>query len=423
MLTLGEPAFGEADAGRGSLSSCGMRVLFVSAHPPLPADSGGRQRTFHLLEQLAEGAAVSLVCFDRDPGASAVRAVRAERIAAELPRLEDVVTVAPPQRSKRATQLSVLVSGRSYTLALYRSTALRKATRAAANAIRPHILHCDGLFCAFVRDEAPNAQTVLALHNHESLLKRRLSETADSTTRRLLYRAEARAVARLERSTLPTFDHCLAVSETEARTLRALNRSTEVVPNGVPPLPPPAPPAPLAADEPLRLLFVGSLNYEPNHRGLAWFASEVLPLVRARVPVQVDAVGAGRRGASAPGIEFRGRVDDLAPLYRRASAAIVPLLAGGGSRLKVLEALAMGTPLVSTRLGAEGFDLAAGRHALLADDPSAFAGEILRLEADLRSEARLAASLQAEGYRYATEFFWPRIGDRLRTLYAGSVAR
>lgn len=399
-----------------------MRVLFVGAHPPLPADSGGRQRTFHLLEQLAEDFAVRLVCFDREPGAPSDEAVTAGQIEAALPRLDGAVTVAPPDRPKRAIQLGALVSGRSYTLALHHSAALREATRTAAAGFRPDLLHCDGLFCAFVRDDAPAARSVLALHNHESLLKRRLAQTSDSRARRLLYRAEAGAVARLERRTLPAFDHCLAVSEAEARSLRSLNGSVEVVPNGVPPLPPPEPPARLAAGEPLRLLFVGSLNYEPNHRGLAWFAAEVLPRVRARAAVHVDAVGAGQRGEPPPGIAFRGRVDDLTPLYRQANAAIVPLLAGGGSRLKVLEALAMGTPLLSTRLGAEGFDLVAGRHALLADDADALAAEILRLEADLRSGARLAASLQAEGYRFATAFFWPRIGERLRRLYASWTA-
>ena len=95
----------------------------------------------------------------------------------------------------------------------------------------------------------------------------------------------------------------------------------------------------------------------------------------------------------------------------------MPLRAGGGSRLKVLEALAVGVPLVSTPVGIEGFDLVDGEHALVAGEPAALAERLVALEGSLRGDGELAAGLQRAGYEFATGFFWPKIGDRLADLY------
>src|SRR4029079_7324539 len=105
---------------------------------------------------------------------------------------------------------------------------------------------------------------------------------------------------------------------------------------------PAGPPPDPERDNPLRLLFVGSLNYEPNAQGLEWFVREVAPRVRERTHIDIEVVGPGRRGPELPGVGYLGRVDDLDPVYARAHAAVVPLRAGAGSRLKVLEALAHG---------------------------------------------------------------------------------
>ena len=209
----------------------------------------------------------------------------------------------------------------------------------------------------------------------------------------------------------------MAVTERERELLAAHNASVVTVPNGVAPRPEPEAPARLAEGAPLRLLFVGTQSYEPNRQGLDWFVREVVPLLRERVPIAIDVVGPGRRGPELPGLRYVGRVDDLEACYRQAHAAVVPLLAGGGSRLKVLEALAHGVPLVSTPIGIEGFELRDGEHALIAGEPAGLAHRLEALESSLRSDARMAAGLVAAGYRYATGFFWPRIGERLFDTY------
>jgi glycosyltransferase involved in cell wall biosynthesis len=420
-----------------------VKVLFVGAHPPLPLDNGGRLRTFHLLDELSQRADVVFACLDREPGAGhggpdARELQRAVGLA--LPALRDVAVVAAPPARKRLRQLGTLAGGGSYTEAMHRSGLLVARVRAAMRSFEPDIVHCDSLFCAHVRPPKPATTTpwVLSMHNDEALLKERLAATADEWLRRALYRREAGRLGELQRVRLGLFDHVLAVSDAERERFAAVrgqnlaagipadaDRSAApvddvlTVPNGVAPLPEPAgPPAGPRAGEPLRLLFVGSLNYEPNAQGLEWFAHEVAPRVRERLDIEIEVVGPGRRGPELPGVSYLGRIDDVGAAYERAHAAVVALRAGAGSRLKVVEALARGVPLISTSLGVEGYDLVDGEHALIADEPATLAERFALLDASLRGDRHLAGSLVSAGYSFARGYFWPRIGERLGEAYA-----
>jgi polysaccharide biosynthesis protein PslH len=396
-----------------------MKVLFVAAHPPLPLDNGGRLRTFHLLDELCRRADVYLACLDREPG-SGMDPCPAEAIRLALPGLRAIEVVPAPPARKRLRQLRALALGGSYTERMFRTPELVAAVRQGTQRFEPDLVHCDSLFCAYVHPaDAPaaSARWVLSMHNAESLLKQRLAETATEWPRRRLYRAEAQALSGLERRWIGAYDHCLAVSDVERARFEAINASTVTVPNGVEPAPEPGLPTAPAESEPLRLLFVGSLNYEPNRDGLEWFAHEVAPRVRERVKIDVEVVGPGARGPELPGVHYRGRLEDLGPAYQRAHAAVVPLRAGAGSRLKVLEALARGVPLISTTLGVEGFDVHDGEHALIADEPEAIAERLALLDASLRGNRNLAKGLVDAGYHFAHRYFWPAIGERLAATY------
>jgi glycosyltransferase involved in cell wall biosynthesis len=401
-----------------------VKVLFVGAHPPLPLDNGGRLRMFHLLDELSQRAEVALVTLDREPG-SGMGPCPPEAIERALPRLAAVHVVAPPPARKRVRQLTSLATGRSYTEAMHHSPELVAAVRTGMARFEPDLVHCETLFSAHVHpsESAAEATWVLSPQNDEALLKERLAETASEWLRRTLYHREARALAELQRRYFASFEHVLAVSDFERdRFQRAGATSVLTVPNGVMPLPAPADPPPgPETGEPLRLLFVGSLNYEPNAQGLEWFAHEVAPLVRERTSIEIDVVGPGRRGPELPGVRYLGRVEDLGPVYARAHAAVVPLRAGAGSRLKVVEALARGVPLVSTALGVEGHELRDGEHALIADDPAGLAERFALLDASLRGDRRLAGALVAAGYEYARGLFWPAIGEGLAAAYEGWV--
>jgi glycosyltransferase involved in cell wall biosynthesis len=200
---------------------------------------------------------------------------------------------------------------------------------------------------------------------------------------------------RFERETVARFDRVIAVSERDANHLRegCGARDVHVVPVGVdlghfafePP-----------GAEPL-VVFTGSLDWPPNRDGIAWLLREVWPAVEAAVPgASLKVVGRYPparlvRAAKGARVEFTGFVDDVRPHIRGAAASVIPLLVGGGVRIKAYEAMAQGCPVVSTAIGMEGLPVEAGRHFLLADRPADFAAALVRLLRDRALGQRLAA--------------------------------
>jgi glycosyltransferase involved in cell wall biosynthesis len=220
---------------------------------------------------------------------------------------------------------------------------------------------------------------------------------------------QARLMGRVEGGVIPIFNRVFVASEIErARVLReTTQRHVAVLPNILPVRPvskaPAISPAPEDGDE---ILFVGSLNYPPNEDAVLHFARDIFPRIRAGAPrpvsfriVGTDCTPALRKLESEPGIMVTGYVDDLVPIYRRARLAVVPLRAGGGTRLKILEAFFHGCPVVSTTLGAEGLEIVADRDLLLADSAEAFAQACL----DLLQNPEKAALLIENGAAYVRE--------------------
>ncbi|KUO43067.1 MAG: hypothetical protein APU95_00825 [Hadesarchaea archaeon YNP_N21] len=219
---------------------------------------------------------------------------------------------------------------------------------------------------------------------------------------------EARKLRRYERRKIPIYQGCVTCSEADAEWVRrdAPHLPVQVVPNGVDldffqpsGLPRATPPI---------LLFVGTLYYYPNIDAVNYFFSEIYPRIRlARSDVRVQIVGLNppvsiQRLGDLPGVEVIGGVPDVRPYYEQASVFIVPLRLGGGTRLKIVEAMAMGLPVVSTSVGAEGLSVHPGEDILIADDPQAFAEGVLRLLSDPALWHRIAAG----GRRLAQAYDW-----------------
>ncbi len=185
---------------------------------------------------------------------------------------------------------------------------------------------------------------------------------------------DARRWRRLQHSIASEVDRVLICSTRDRDRLGDANAA--VVPNGYPnPAHDPGAHA-VTSDSPPSLLFVGPLTYEPNLLAVHWMIEKVLPRLRQELPgIGFTVVGDDRgiRSMDGNGVVFAGHVDDVEPYYERATVAVVPLHSGGGTRLKVIEALARGVPLVSTTFGVEGIDVNPGRDVLIADDPATFA--------------------------------------------------
>jgi glycosyltransferase involved in cell wall biosynthesis len=219
-----------------------------------------------------------------------------------------------------------------------------------------------------------------------------------------------------------TADLCLATSEREARIIGAsAARRIAIVPNGVATdtiHPVAGVPAARDAARPT-LAFVGLLGYRPNADAVTHLVRDILPLIRAQRPdIHLQVIGDGATAdllrLAGPGVEFTGRVPDVRPFVSAAGAVVVPLRIGSGTRLKILEALALARPIVTTTIGAEGIDVVDGEHVLIADEPAAFAAAVVRV---LRDEA-LARRLGENGRALVERSYdWSTVGSRLVEAY------
>jgi glycosyltransferase involved in cell wall biosynthesis len=259
---------------------------------------------------------------------------------------------------------------------------------------------------------------VLDEHNIEYELLGRLHRGERSTLRRAQYRLEEHKVRRFERSSWGRVDGVAVTSEREEVIVRrhAPGTSTAVVPNGVD-LEYFSP-----GDDEVKegeIVFTGLMTYRPNLDGARYLVDDVLPRVRARHPgATVTIVGrvydADLDALRRPGVTVTNWVDDVRPYVRRASVVVAPLRMGGGTRLKVVEGLAMAKPMVSTTIGCEGIDVRPGEHLLVADAPDDFADAVARL---LRDRA-LCHRLGVAGNRLAlAHYSWEGAVDQLDELY------
>jgi len=260
----------------------------------------------------------------------------------------------------------------------------------------------------------------LDLDDDESRTRRSLAalhDAAGDEASAAIERSEADKYALLERQYLGRFDRVYVCSEEDRRTLarRERCRHVAVVPNAVR-IPVSTTGRPRAA--PFTFLFVGTLGYYPNEDAALFFCSEVLPRLRAaaRTPFRVLIVGTNpsprvRALARHREVTVTGTVPDLADFYAAAGAVVVPLRAGGGTRIKVLEAFSYRRPVVSTSIGAEGIDARHGTQLLIGDTPRAFAEQCARL---IRSP-RLGRELATRAFRFVSTHHTPdRIRDALR---------
>ncbi len=319
-------------------------LLFVARRPPWPLTNGARIRTHRLLRALSTEFRTTLLTFAHH-ASSADGALDREELEDSLPRV-DLVTVTGLGPGKRCDQLFSLVRRRrSWNFGRYELPALRDALHEASIDGPPAIVHFDD---PGVARFGPLERTVsvYAPHNVEHQILQQAAVHAPGA-RRFFNAVDARRVAGEERAAWRRFDLCLAVSELDARVMRAGGaRRVEICPNGTDPvtaLPPPT----IGADEPLRLLFVGSGSYGPYERGVAWLVGEVLPALRDIVPAVLEHVGTPpRRPVRAEGVIYHGLVDSVTPYYERAHVVVVPVFEGSGTRLKVIEAMVHGRPVV-----------------------------------------------------------------------------
>lgn len=372
-----------------------MRILWLNAGLLLPLDKGGKLRTWHLMRHLAERHEITYLSFV-EPSAS--RADLDGMVAV----CRDLETLPRTDPHKGTWRFSLdaaryLLDRAPYAVAKYRSTAYREKLSALL-ARRPFdVVVCDFLVPMVNLPARLPCPLVLFTHNVEAEIWRRHADTAAGALRRRLLGGQWKRMARFERDALARADLVLAVSETDRETFArqypgALRHPVHVVQTGVDTSY--FVPAPGSAADP-HLVFTGSMDWLPNEDGMTWFVREVLPIIRAAEPrTTLSIIGrAPTRAVQAlgrdPAIEVTGRVDDVRPHMARGTLYVVPLRIGGGTRLKIFEAMAMGKAVVSTAVGAEGLPVTPGRDLLLADGADGFARAVLDLLRDRERRQQL----------------------------------
>lgn len=362
-----------------------MRVLLTSAFVPWPPDNGYKLRTLSVLQALATlGHEVHLLAF-APPAQAAGDQVA---LARWCRRVEAVPMTLASLASARGygSRLLGLASGLPFSARRFRSPEMERRIRHRLKAEAVDVMIADGVF-SLVNVPETRVPILLNAHNVEHLILARYADHEGHPFKRAYARLESRKLRAFERAACGRAAVVLTCSDVDRAVFATLrpDRPAVVVPNivdvgGY---------QPTGADDGATLLYQGGLDWYPNRDAVAFFVAEVLPRVRRAVPA-ARLVVAGRnasesfrrRFAGVEGVAFTGTVDDMRPVIGRATVCVVPLRIGSGTRLKILEAAAMGKAVVSTRLGAEGLSFADGEEIALADDPQDFADAVVGLLGD-----------------------------------------
>jgi glycosyltransferase involved in cell wall biosynthesis len=395
-----------------------MRILWVKADKLLPVQNGGNIRTYHVLRYLS--ARHELTFYSYYGGAPDPDYER------ELQRqLPGAVAVSTGKRelsgaSRALDYLAHLRSQPPYAVSRFAHPQVQKQIQAWFREQRFDVAVCDFLDAAVNFPGNLTIPSVLFQHNVESEIWRRHAATAGNPAKKMMYDVEFRKMLRYERAAVCKFRHVIAVSENDRRIMMQWvdGDRVSVVPTGVDlaqyrPDGSESGISERSPSEPL-ITFVGAMDWEPNVDGVEYFCSQVWPSIKAEVPqARLRIVGRNpdsrvqKWASSDASIEVTGRVPSVVEHLRQSAVVIVPLRIGGGTRLKIYEAMATAKAVVSTTVGAEGLDVHHGRDIILADDPGSFAQAVIMLlrDPELRSRYEEAAAETAARYD------WPAIGE------------
>lgn len=388
-----------------------MRILWVKADKLLPVENGGNIRSYHVLRHLSSRHQLVFYSYyggDPDPAYE-------NELQRQLPGSVAVCT-GKRELSGIARLLDFAKhwgERQPYAISRFASARIREQLASWYREQRFDVAVCDFLDAAVNFPERLGIPSVLFQHNVESEIWRRHAVTANNPLMKSMYGREFRKMLDYEQDEVRRFQHVIAVSESDRNLMARWTDATRitVVPTGVD-LSAYKPAEPDRSARPT-LVFVGAMDWEPNVDGVDCFCGEIWPAVKAEVPdarFRIVGRNPGRRvqkWASAS-IEVTGRVPSIVEHLRESAVVVVPLRIGGGTRLKIYEAMATGKAVVSTTIGAEGLDVRHGKDIMLADDPRSFAQAIIMLLRDRELRRRYEKAAAETAARYD----WPAIGER-----------
>ena len=404
-----------------------MRILWLNPNLLLPLDKGGKLRTWHLMRHLAERHEITYLSF-ADPRTSPAEREGMREVCAHL----QIVPRTDPAKGSLAFYSDAaarLFDPLPYAVGKYRSMEYRDKVESLLATGGFDLVVCDFLVPAVNMPRELPCPSVLFTHNVEAEIWRRHYEGQTDPVRRFLFKQQWRRMVRFEGAAVGRFDLVLAVSDTDRETLQRLyadelRAPVVTVATGVDTsfFAPPAVPS----ASPHHLVFTGSMDWIPNEDAMKHFCADILPRIRAEEPgVTLSIVGraptpAVQRLAEIPGVDVTGRVDDVRGYIGRGSVYVVPIRIGGGTRLKIFEAMSMGKAIVSTTVGAEGLPVTHGKDIWIADTPDAFASAVVSL---LRDPARGVQLERAARELVVTHYDWSAVAGQLEEALETAAGR
>ncbi|MDE2433118.1 MAG: glycosyltransferase [Burkholderiales bacterium] len=400
-----------------------MKILVVTTKSPYPLFEGRALRTYNLIKQAAREHEIHLLSF-----------VQTQE---DLDGIEHMRTICPVVEYEKLyfegakTQIvkdaiCELFSRAPLPVVKYRTAAMRERMRRLMQTHRYDLVHLDMLHLADYIDLCGDTPVALIEHNVEHVILDRRADTETRPLHRAYLRYQAAKLKAFEARACQRAQHVVAVSDLDAQQLRTLAPGSQVtsVPNGVDTEFFSAQGRPKQASS---LVFVGGFTWFPNLDAIRYFCEDILPkLIQAIPDIRLTVIGkqpdtpAVHEIAKHPHVHLAGQVDDIRPYVDEAAAYIVPLRIGGGTRLKILDALSMSKAIISTSVGCEGLAVEDGRTIVMADTPDDFAQAIVRVLRD----PELADRLGRQGRELVEQRYdWAAVARGLMQVYADTAAQ
>jgi polysaccharide biosynthesis protein PslH len=403
------------------------RLLVLSQTLPFPPDEGVKIRTYHTFRILSSLFELDALCFYRASTTPNPHGV--SRAIKELTRFGKFEAFPIPQESSRLRwtwdHARSALSRRSYVLTSYESRAFRSALRDRLRGSRYDLVHMESLDLAGYAPELNDLPVVCTHHNVESSLLATRADREPSRVGRTYLRQQARWTEALERAWTPHFRLNILVSNQDESRLAEIapTARTAVIPNGVDT----DYFQPASGISRAGAVFVGGTTWYPNRDALDYYVHDIAPRVESLLGHAPTVRWVGNASeedihafSNRAGIEMTGYVDDIRPHVHSAMCYVVPLRTGGGTRLKVLDAWAMGMPVVSTPIGAEGLEARHGENILLAEGPDEFASCMVQLLTNPQLRSELGASArQTVMERYSWDQLRPRFLESYEEVMVG----
>ncbi|MBF0483975.1 MAG: glycosyltransferase [Candidatus Omnitrophica bacterium] len=388
-----------------------MNILFLAPRLPYPIDTGGKIRTFHNLKQLALRNNVDLVCFSFNK-----EDVKYEKIFQDMG--INLCLIPATKLSGISATISILFSKQPFAVDKYRSKNMLGMLENLVGQEKYDIVHIDHIHMGQYVSRAWSIPSFIDEHNVEYRILERCADVEGASIKGWLYRAQARKMKSYEKEILSMVKGGFAVSEDDAAILRELtdNKSKiEIIPNGVD--------TEYFTSENIAdenaLVFTGSMDWMPNDDAMIYFCEEVLPLLNEK-DLKIYIVGKDPShklkefAKKDPQVVVTGRVDDVRTYINKAKIFVVPLRIGGGTRLKILEAMSMEKAVVSTSIGAEGIAYTKGKDIMIADTPEVFANTIRSLLSDTAKQKFLGKNGRE---LVCSQYDWSIVGKKLNSIY------